>query len=380
MNEQKNLNVIMNNSTIQEEQLNQDKSSPFTDNASLKLFVDVGKALTSSLSMEEVLRQIMLKVNTILKPKHWSLFLLNQSRKELYFCIAQGEVSSQIRDIRLQIGEGISGWVAKEGKPVLVADVRFDKRFSKKVDEAANFQTKSILCVPLIARAEVLGVIELVNSVEDNEFSAHDLDFLTAIADFAAIAIANARNYKRIKELTLKDPLTVSFNTRFLHKNLDLWIENRTPFSLLFLDLDKFKQIVDQFGHKAGSDLLVKFAQFLAERMEEVEISNGDSGREYQNHAMVRYGGDEFILMLYKTGLGRAQHFAEKILADLKETSFEVAENVSVKLSASIGLAEYPKDAASKKELMILADHAMFSAKDKGRGRVMLAKELASES
>ncbi len=339
-----------------------------------RLFMDVGKALTSSLSIEDVLQEIMDKVNSILRPKHWSLFLLQKQSQELYFCIAQGDVSDQIRDIRLKMGEGISGWVAQQGKPVLVADVRFDTRFSPRADKVSNFQTKSIICVPMIARGEVLGVIELVNTIDDSEFTSRDLEFLIMIADFAAIAIANARFYRRIREISLKDPLTISYNVRYLHSLLDRWLEQQTSFSLIFLDLDHFKMVVDTYGHKAGSDLLVQLALFLRVSLRQLPSEEVDSGKKL-SHSLIRYGGDEFIIMLEAVAKADAYHFATHLLMDLQQKKFLLSDSDEVTLSASLGVAHFPSDAVTKKEIMILADHAMFAAKNKGRGQVIMAGE-----
>jgi GGDEF domain-containing protein len=321
----------------------------------------------------------------LLQPKHWSLFLISHERQELYLGISQGSVAKKMREIRLKLGEGISGWVAEQGKPVLVPDVAYDKRFSPKADQITQFQTKSIICVPLQIRGEVLGVIELINAEEDREFSTRDMHFLLILADFAAVAIANARNYQKVERLSLKDPLTESYNIRHLHKVLDDWIEQKAFFSIIFLDLDYFKEVVDQHGHLVGSRLLQEFAKFLNQQMAAIprqdadeNSSQGASGPKpgtMCQHVFkaVRYGGDEFILLLKGINQKQARQFAQNLLDTLKEHPFSLSDKTRIHLSMSMGLGFFPETAGDKNQLMAKTDQAMFQAKDKGRGQFVVA-------
>ncbi|CAG0932441.1 partial L-methionine (R)-S-oxide reductase, partial [Planctomycetaceae bacterium] len=189
-------------------------------------FTEIGKALTSTLDLKEVLNMVMEKISALLRPKNWSLLLLDEETNQLRFEIVVGAGSEKIKDLRLNIGEGVAGWVAREMKPVLVPDVSRDPRFSKKADEASHFTTQSIICVPLTTRGKCLGVIELINKVEDGGgFSEDDLLTLTTLADFTAIAIENAIFMRKVHELTITDDLTKLYNSRFLHNRLDYEVE-----------------------------------------------------------------------------------------------------------------------------------------------------------
>jgi len=115
----------------------------------LSSFSEMGKALTSTLDLKEVLNIVMEKISEMLQPKNWSLLLIDDETNELYFEILVGEGTEKLKELRLKIGEGIAGWVAREGVPLLVPDVNKDPRFSKKGDESTKFTTESIICVPL---------------------------------------------------------------------------------------------------------------------------------------------------------------------------------------------------------------------------------------
>jgi len=175
----------------------------------LSSFSEMGKALTSTLDLKEVLNIVMEKISEMLQPKNWSLLLIDDETNELYFEILVGEGTEKLKELRLKIGEGIAGWVAREGVPLLVPDVNKDPRFSKKGDESTKFTTESIICVPLKSKGKCLGVIELINKLTGEEgFKEEDLLLLTTLADYTAIAIENAKYFQQIQELTVIDDLT----------------------------------------------------------------------------------------------------------------------------------------------------------------------------
>lgn len=327
----------------------------------LATFNEIGKALTSSLDLREILNTIMEKISDLLRPSNWSLLLVDEETSELRFEIVVGEGSEKIRDLRLKMGEGIAGWVAHEKKPLLVPDVSKDPHFSKKADRASRFTTRSIICVPLVTRGKCLGVIELVNKVEEGVFGEEDLLILTTLADYTAIAIENAIFLKRVQELTIRDDLTKLYNSRFLHTRLEYEIERARRFknelSMIFLDLDFFKLINDRHGHIHGSRLLVETAQVILGLIRNVDMA-------------CRYGGDEFIVLMPETPKKSAIVAAEKIRKALKERLFLADEGLNLRITASFGVASFPNDASDKDGLIHMADNAMYKVKNAARDGV----------
>ena len=180
----------------------------------LAVLNEIGKALTSSLDIGEVMHVILAKVSELLKPSNWSLLLKDHATGELYFHAAVGEGSDRLLGLRLKPGEGIAGWVSQHNQPLLVPNVHADPRFASRFDKASRFHTKSILCVPLTFKDRTLGVIELVNGPRDGAFHEEDLRILGTVAEFSAIAIENARNFHKVQELTVLDDHTGLFNSR----------------------------------------------------------------------------------------------------------------------------------------------------------------------
>lgn len=333
-------------------------------NEELTTLVEIGKALTSTLNLQDLLNIIMEKVGVLLKSRNWSLALLDEASGELQFEIAVAPAGELLKGMRLQLGEGIAGWVAARGEALLVPDVTLDRRFSRRIDALVELTTRSVLAVPVKSRNQILGVMELVNGDDDEPFSAADLRILSAIADYAAIAIENARNFEKIHQLTITDDLTGLFNAKHLHHLIDYEMERarryETDLSLVFIDLDHFKQVNDVFGHLIGSRLLRELGGFIRRSIRRVNLA-------------ARYGGDEFVILLPSTSKPGALTMATKLWQGLREQTFLAEEGYQIRITASFGLASFPQDARSKDELLRLADQAMYRVKETSRDGVMTA-------
>src|SRR6201988_4543727 len=150
----------------------------------LNIFHDVAKALTSSLDLDSILQTIMEKMAEYFRPDTWSLLMIDEEHNELYFAIAVGDAAEALKNVRLKVGEGIAGWVAKHGERLVVPDVYTDPRFAKRIDEMTKWETRSIICVPLRAKHRVLGVIQLLN-VYMKHFTDQEEFFLQSLCEYA---------------------------------------------------------------------------------------------------------------------------------------------------------------------------------------------------
>jgi diguanylate cyclase (GGDEF)-like protein len=334
-------------------------------NEELSTINEIGRALTSTLDAKVILSIIMQQISFLLQPKNWSLLLVDDDKDDLYFEIVVGEYAEKIKDIRLKMGEGIAGWVAQNGKPLLLSNVYDDPRFSPKADLLSNFRTKSIVCVPVISRDRTIGVLELINYCDDKEFTEDDMRILSILADYTAIALENARYYDMAKRLILTDELTGLYNSRYLHQLLngegDEELKDINQVSMIFIDLDYFKNINDKFGHLVGSKTLRELGSLL----QNVLAGRGKG---------IRYGGDEFVIILPKTDKAKTYEIARQIRSKIKSTRFLTAEGLNIKLTASFGIASIPEDASNYQELIGEADKAMYQVKNTFRDGISLAK------
>jgi len=330
------------------------------------VFHELGKALTSSLQLDQVLRTIMAKIDEFLRPDTWSLLLVDEEKHELYFELAVGKNTQLLKDIRIKMGQGIAGWVAENEKALIVPDVSKDTRFFSQVDEKTKMETHSIVAVPVRYRDHCLGVIELINCVGADGFHERDLALLEALADFAAIALENARHVKRIHELTITDDCTALYNARHMNFILETEIYRSQrygyEFSLVFLDLDHFKNVNDTHGHLVGSRLLAEIGQMLRGNCRLIDFA-------------FRYGGDEFVIVLPQASKDNAAIVARRLHKLIRETVWLREDNLDIHITASLGVAAYPTDAKTKIDLLHLADEAMYNVKNSTRDAVALAKQ-----
>ncbi len=310
----------------------------------LAVFNEIAKALTSTLEPPEVLRSIIKQITHLVRPSSWSLLLEDPKTGELYYELAVGPGADKQRGVRIAREAGIAGKTFQTG------DIQVEDR---------------TLALPLRVRDQNLGVLELVRGEGESMVQA-DLETLKTIADYAAIAIANARNFQRLQELTITDEHTGLYNARHLREMLRIEVERSLrfnhPLSLLFIDLDRFKEVNDAHGHVLGSEVLSEFGRVLAGSIRKVDSA-------------FRYGGDELAIILVETNAAPAQLVARRLSSRIAQHVFLSEKNLNLSITASFGVATFPGDALTAPELLHAADQAMYRAKARGRNAVVAAGE-----
>jgi diguanylate cyclase (GGDEF)-like protein len=339
----------------------------------LRVFHDVARALTSSLELEEILGAIMDKMAQFFGPERWSMLMVDDASKELYYAIAVGENTESLKGLRVPLGEGVAGWVASTGNPLVVPDVALDPHWSAFANKHPDLKIKSIACVPVRSGNKTLGVIQLLNSKLDL-LSEYSISFLRILCDYAAIAIQNARSMTLIQELTITDDVTGLFNARHLYTLLDEQVAQGQVFSLMFVDLDHFKSVNDTHGHLIGSRLLAEIGSLLRRSLG-------------PNNSAFRYGGDEFVALLPGMGKSAASGTTMALREDLRAARFLEGAGMSLSVSGSFGLATYPEDGNTVPTILRAADTMMYEAKItrdsvvvSGKGTVSKSAKSASDS
>lgn len=328
------------------------------------MIADIGQALTSTFDMNEVINLIMKNMTRLFELENWSLLLVDDESGELYFEVAIDHENKNINGLRFKSEEGVAGWVLKKKKTLIIADVTQDERFTGHIDKLTSFKTKSIIAAPLIFRDKTIGVLELVNCKNPEKVKGTKLKLLTLLADFAAIAISNAKHYQYVNQLTITDDLTGLNNARHLHYILDTEIsrcmkENK-PLTLIFLDIDHLKKVNDAHGHLAGSEIISEFGQVI-----KTVLRPNDYG--------ARYGGDEFVVILPRTPKAEAINIANTLRKNILEKQFLNSMNLELQLTASFGVATFPDDADSKDAIIKMADDMMYKVKHSTRNAIASA-------
>jgi len=165
----------------------------------LKTLIEISSLINSSLNLNEVKKRAIESLTKLLDAEAGSLILIDQESGEMFFEVATGEKGKVVKEFRLKKGEGIAGWVANTGDVLIVNDVQNDDRFLRTFDEKTNFKTRNMICVPLITRGKILGVMEVLNK-KKGDFSDEDKDILIALANQVAIAIENAQLYEELRD------------------------------------------------------------------------------------------------------------------------------------------------------------------------------------
>ena len=205
---------------------------------------DIAQAIVSTSEESEVFRRVVENVNLILQVEAGSLLLLDQETGELEFAVTlKGDAAARFSSFHLKLGQGIAGWVAQHGEPLLVPDVRQDPRFCAQVDQCTGFRCCSILCVPLKAKEKTIGVLEVINKQsgpESPSFTPGDLELLTMLASWVAVAVENARLNRAAREMAATTALRQAVTTLAHH------INNRLMIFSLELDGLEMEEAVDQ--------------------------------------------------------------------------------------------------------------------------------------
>jgi diguanylate cyclase (GGDEF)-like protein len=336
------------------------------------VFHEVASALTSNLDLDSLLGTIMQQMKAFFEPEQWSLLMVDEENEELRFALSEGIAEDVLRDARLPLGEGVAGHVASSGDPLVVPDVNLDPAWSHYAAAHPEMRLQSIACLPIRHGDRTLAVLQLHNSKLDR-LPDSSISFLRVLCDYAAIALENARNVKLIHDLSITDDCTGLFNARCLYDMLEQEIaEYQTAvservvsidvphFSLLFLDLDRFKSINDTHGHQIGSRLLAEVGGVIKRVLG-------------PRHSAFRYGGDEFVALLRGLDTPEAKRLAEELRSELNATSFLSAMDMSIHVTGSFGLSTFPQNGDTLHAIIRCADAMMYKAKAEGRNRLAVA-------
>ena len=322
----------------------------------LNLLINMSALINSTLDIQEIIKYAIEGSTRLLNAEAGSLLSLEEQAGELFFAEAVGEKREKVKGIKLKKGQGVAGWVAEKGKPLIVQNASSDPRFFDGVDKISNFVTRDILCVPVRTKDKILGSMEVINK-HSGSFDLDDVLILTALANQVAVAIENARLY----EESIADGLTGLYQRKFFELRFEEELKRskryKHPLNLVMIDIDYFKKVNDQHGHLMGDAVLREVASVLKKntRLEDV---------------VARYGGEEFAIVMPHTPVENMEKTGERLRAEIEE--MEVS---GVRITVSVGIGHFDgKDMDFDcKDLIRRADEALYLAKKRGRNRVEMS-------
>ena len=331
------------------------------------------RALKSRLDRRNIVIETVRDANATLDPQKVAAWLVRQADEWITapcWAVVAPDVGGQLtvladKGLSPALGPSVSGvahWVVDQGVELMAADLARDRRLDGTVIGTA-------MGFPLNARSRTVGVlvgIDPLPSAAAPALGSTVLATLRTILEPVAIALDNALAVQRAEALSVTDDLTGLSNSRYL--NLVLRREEKRsvrsgrPLSVLFIDMDGFKNVNTEHGHMAGSRALVEVATVIRTCARETDV-------------VARFGGDEFAVILPDTGRQGAVFVAERICDRIRSFRFLEPDGLSVRLTASIGVATLPDVTGSAEELLRAADRAMYRVKDAGKNGIFVAEK-----
>jgi diguanylate cyclase (GGDEF)-like protein len=320
------------------------------------------RALGDALSVEQVLDAVAQSAEAFVAHDLCVVTSYDPKTLEHKVRFAKGEHAEALKSLQFASNHGIASSVV-ESRHALPYRGQYDARaqflFTKDV---ALEGLESAICLPLVVRDHPIGTLTLA-AQRKSAFSDTTRGLLALLAGNAAVALSNASAVRRLEELAITDPMTGLLNKRALELEFEKRIKSAARFgrklSVLVTDVDKFKNVNDTYGHAVGDVVIKGLGAIMTKCKRDTD-------------AVARFGGEEFVLVCEETDLEGAYALAERIRTELEATTF-ATEMGPVKVTCSLGVAEFPADGETRETLFSKADAALYDAKRSGRNRTCVA-------
>jgi len=321
----------------------------------LSILYAVSRAISQTIDLEKlyaIIFDTVMGIDILNIEKMAGIFLIEEDRLKL--ASHRGFSEEFIASHKsLRVGDCLCGLAAQHREVILSLNCDLDKRHTIRAPRADRH---GHIVIPLNARGTVIGVLCLYLP-PDAAVDESVVKLLYALGNQIGVAIDNARLYEETKKYALHDPLTGLANRRMMKIVFERTINRakrfRESFCIIMLDIDRFKQFNDVHGHTEGDRLLVDIARLIVHETREIDL-------------VVRYGGEEFLVLLPETGLLEACEVAERMRSTVER---------SCPTTISLGVTSYTGDLQSQDQLIRDADDALYNAKKSGRNRVAVKSE-----
>jgi diguanylate cyclase (GGDEF)-like protein len=333
-----------------------------TDN--IYFLYDVTKATSFVNDSEEILKIVLEKVVLASHASRGSLLLLNDKTDELELKMVIGDITTADvkKKANLKVGEGAAGKVIETGESLILNSGSKDPLFKSFFPERES-KIESLMIVALLVDDKAIGAINVVNKRE-GEFTERDVKLVEAMASTAAMAIKNSKLY----EMAITDGMTKLYIHRYFQARLEDELVRARRYnnvlSLIMFDIDHFKNFNDTYGHQQGDVVIIETARILKSTLRQgIDVA-------------CRYGGEEFTVILPETDTDGAYLVAERLRKNIEQYDYPWKEGKTLKVTISLGVSTFPKHAQERKELIRMADEALYLSKEKGRNSTSTADEL----
>lgn len=229
--------------------------------SNIEILRSVAAIATSEVNIDQLVSMIINITSRVMNARASSLLLVDEKREKLHFYMASGEKSRDLKKIELNVGEGIAGWVAKKGEPLLIKDVHKDKRWSRKIGEMIKFKVKSIACCPMKINGKVIGVVQILDRKDGNSIMDKDMEILSALTELVSTFFVNSKQLDVVsrQNLYLKKELENRYkiigNCAAIKTVIDnaLKVANSKVSTLIVGESGTGKELVARLIHYGGS-------------------------------------------------------------------------------------------------------------------------------
>ncbi len=312
----------------------------------------ISAALTTSMDLKTVVPAFAREIAALQDFDRLACGFVNESGDYIEITGYPEDAGWGLGSVLPVVGSG-AGLVVLNNEPILQVDLLHAHRYIEDM-RLLEEGIRSYVILPLNSRGRGIGVLCL-GSVRASAYDETTVAHVQPLADSVALAFENVRLFQKTRELSITDEVTPLYNFRFFHqileRELKLVDRYRSVLSLIFVDLDRFKPINDQWGHLRGSRVLREVGFLLRAAVRETDYP-------------ARYGGDEFVVILPQTDGQSARFLAEKLRSMIEEHTFLQEEGINARIGVSLGIATYPSEARSKESLIRLADERMYGDKE----------------
>jgi diguanylate cyclase (GGDEF)-like protein len=317
----------------------------------------------NSVQPDEAYATILRHSAELLRAERGSLMLFDESANELSVKAAVGPHAERARESRCRLGDGVSGTVMREGRPVVVRDLAAAGWAPAPAER--SYKTDSFISYPISIGGRKVGVLNVTDKAGGGSYDEIDLGLLDMIAPQMALALDRAEWHQKATQfqlLSITDPLTGLLNRRYMEERLSEELErskrNPSPMSFMMVDIDDFKNYNDMHGHQAGDLALEMTAQCLKSALRSADVAS-------------RYGGEEFSILLPQTSLSEAYVIAERIRRRVERTQFPHGKTQPLgAVTVSIGISALGKGLDTPASIIYAADQALYTAKSRGKNCV----------
>jgi len=321
----------------------------------LEFLNTMSRTAISSQNAEEMLAEIAGEIQKNFQFDHIGIGIVDYATKEIEIKAEAGSTTTALGH-RLPLSAGVIGKAARANELTLVRDVGEGR------SQCVLSDARSALVIPLTYAETLLGVLNLESRHED-AFEEQEVLILRTLADLLATALHNAFVFRKMQTQAITDSLTGIKTRRFFLESVQAeWkraSRSGRPFSVVMVDLDRFKDINDTLGHLEGDLVLARIGRLLEQKSR-------------QSNVVARYGGDEFVILMPETGLEQAQVLSERLRLWIS-TDPMLSQ---MKITGSFGVATYPLHGSQVEDILRVADAGMYISKKEGGDRVSMAEEF----